>query len=74
MEKDEHQMKRNKWEQDQIKHMKNYNARFGHSSAKLARQAKSKEKSLARMQVSSLPLILPLSKVTHVSLPFLFSN
>lgn len=54
MEKDEHQMKRNKWEQDQIKHMKQYIARFGHGSAKLARQAKSKEKTLARMQRGGL--------------------
>lgn len=52
MEKEEHQMKNHKWEQDQIKHMKQYIARFGHGSAKLARQAKSKEKTLARMQVN----------------------
>jgi len=37
-------MKQFNWEQDQIAHMKNYIARFGHGSAKLARQAKSKEK------------------------------
>merc|ERR1712227_109856 len=37
------------WEQDQIKHMKNYIARFGHGSAKLARQAQSKEKTLKKM-------------------------
>merc|ERR1719334_1953809 len=33
------QMKQYQWEQDQIAHMKNYIARFGHGSAKLARQA-----------------------------------
>jgi len=54
MEKEEHQMRNYKSEQDQIKHMKNYIARFGHGSAKLARQAKSKEKSLARMQRGGL--------------------
>merc|ERR1712137_532313 len=54
MEKEEHQMKNHKWEQDQIKHMKQYIARFGHGSAKLARQAKSKEKTLARMQRGGL--------------------
>merc|ERR1712136_494675 len=38
----ENQMKQYKWEQDQIAHMKDYIARFGHGSAKLARQAQSK--------------------------------
>lgn len=45
----ENQMKQYNWEQDQIAHMKNYIARFGHGSAKLARQAQSKEKTLAKM-------------------------
>jgi len=45
----ENQMKQYQWEQDQIAHMKNYIARFGHGSAKLARQAQSKEKTLAKM-------------------------
>jgi ATP-binding cassette subfamily F protein 2 len=49
MEKEENQMKRYQWEQDQIKNMKEYIARFGHGSAKLARQAQSKEKTLAKM-------------------------
>ncbi|MCP6652231.1 hypothetical protein NL518_29475, partial [Klebsiella pneumoniae] len=44
LELEENQMKRFHWEQDQIAHMKNYIARFGHGSAKLARQAQSKEK------------------------------
>merc|ERR1719457_277386 len=48
-EQDESQMKQFNWEQDQIAHMKNYIARFGHGSAKLARQAQSKEKTLAKM-------------------------
>jgi ATP-binding cassette subfamily F protein 2 len=47
-------MKRYKWEQDQMNHIKDYIARFGHGSAKLARQAKSREKTLARMQESGL--------------------
>lgn len=42
-------MKRYKWEQEQISNMKDYIARFGHGSAKLARQAQSKEKVLAKM-------------------------
>jgi len=48
-ELEENQMKRYRWEQDQISHMKNYIARFGHGSAKLARQAQSKEKTLKKM-------------------------
>ncbi|KAF0694641.1 Aste57867_14480 [Aphanomyces stellatus] len=48
-EKEENQMKKYNWEQDQIKHMKDYIARFGHGSAKLARQAQSKEKTLEKM-------------------------
>merc|ERR1719175_507187 len=53
-ELEENQMKRHKWEQDQIAHMKEYIARFGHGSAKLARQAQSKEKTLAKMVADGL--------------------
>lgn len=53
-ELEENQMKKFKWEQDQIAHMKNYIARFGHGSAKLARQAQSKEKTLKKMVDSGL--------------------
>jgi ATP-binding cassette subfamily F protein 2 len=53
-EKEENQMKQYNWEQDQIAHMKNYIARFGHGSAKLARQAQSKEKVLAKMEAKGL--------------------
>ncbi|KAJ6647885.1 ATP-binding cassette sub-family F member 2 [Pseudolycoriella hygida] len=54
MELLENQMKQYNWEQDQIAHMKNYIARFGHGSAKLARQAQSKEKTLAKMVAQGL--------------------
>merc|ERR1712055_855086 len=50
----ENQSKQYQWEQDQIAHMKNYIARFGHGSAKLARQAQSKEKTLAKMVAEGL--------------------
>jgi len=50
----ENQTKQYQWEQDQISHMKNYIARFGHGSAKLARQAQSKEKTLAKMVAGGL--------------------
>jgi ATP-binding cassette, subfamily F, member 2 len=53
-EQEEAQMKRYSWEQDQIKHMKDYIARFGHGSAKLAKQAQSKEKTLAKMERGGL--------------------
>ncbi|XP_003747147.1 ATP-binding cassette sub-family F member 2 [Galendromus occidentalis] len=50
----ENQMKRYNWEQAQIADMKDYIARFGHGSAKLARQAQSKEKTLAKMVAGGL--------------------
>jgi len=59
-ELEEHQMKQYNREQDEIAHMKNYIARFGHGSAKLARQAKSKEKALSRMMEGGLT-----EKVVH---------
>jgi ATP-binding cassette subfamily F protein 2 len=53
-EKEEEQEKRYKSEQDQIKHMKNYVARFGQGNAKMAKQAQSKEKTLDKMLRSGL--------------------
>ena len=48
-EKIENQWKQYKWEQKQIKSMKEYIAKFGHGTAKNARQAQSKEKVLEKM-------------------------
>uniref|UniRef100_A0A7S3KVU2 ABC transporter domain-containing protein n=1 Tax=Amphora coffeiformis TaxID=265554 RepID=A0A7S3KVU2_9STRA len=48
-EKEENQKKQYKWEQEQIKSMKEYIARFGHGTSKNAKQAQSKEKVLAKM-------------------------
>ncbi|KAJ8602225.1 hypothetical protein CTAYLR_003663 [Chrysophaeum taylorii] len=48
------QMKRWQAEQDDIKSMKEYVARFGHGTAKLARQGKSKEKLLNKKLASGL--------------------
>ena len=53
-ELDEEQMKRYKWEQDEIKKMKEYVARFGHGTAKNAKQAQSKEKTLEKMMRGGL--------------------
>ncbi|CAI4229106.1 unnamed protein product [Auanema sp. JU1783] len=50
----ENQQKRYNWEQAQLQHMKDYVARFGHGSAKLARQAQSKEKTMAKMIAGGL--------------------
>ncbi|CAD7686108.1 unnamed protein product [Nyctereutes procyonoides] len=54
LELEENRMKRFHWEQDQIGHMKNYIARFGHGSAKLARKAQNKEKTLQKMMASGM--------------------
>jgi len=53
-EKEENQTKQYTKEQAEIAHMKDYIARFGHGSAKLARQAQSKEKTLAKMEANGL--------------------
>jgi ATP-binding cassette subfamily F protein 2 len=50
----EAQMKKYDSEQTQIQHMKDYVARFGHGSAKLAKQAQSKEKTMAKMIAGGL--------------------
>jgi len=53
-EKETNQMKKYEKEQEQIQHMKDYVAKFGHGTAKLARQGKSKEKILHKMEASGL--------------------
>lgn len=68
-ELEEHQMKIYNREQEEIAHMKEYIARFGHGSAKLARQAKSKEKQLNRMQESGLTEKVVQEKVIKISFP-----
>ena len=67
-EKDEHQAKRRAWEQGQMKSMKDYIARFGHGSKKMARQAQSKEKTLAKMTRGGLTESV--AKDTKVSFAF----
>jgi len=65
----ENQAKQYNWEQDQIAHMKNYIARFGHGSAKLARQAQSKEKTLAKMVAGGLTERVAADKVVSFYFP-----
>lgn len=69
MELLENQSKQYNWEQDQIAHMKNYIARFGHGSAKLARQAQSKEKTLAKMVAQGLTDKVVDDKTLNFSFP-----
>ncbi len=49
--------------------MKDYIARFGHGSAKLARQAQSKEKVLAKMVAGGLTEKVTRDKVLHFDFP-----
>jgi len=53
-ELEEHQMKQYNREQGEIAHIKGYIAKYGHGSAKLARQAKSREKQLSKMMEGGL--------------------
>lgn len=69
LELEEHQMKKYRWEQDQIAHMKNYIARFGHGSAKLARQAQSKQKTLNKMVDGGLAAKVAADKTVAFSFP-----
>jgi ATP-binding cassette subfamily F protein 2 len=48
-EKEENQWKQYKWEQDQMKSVKDFIARFGHGTSKNAKQAQSREKVLKKM-------------------------
>lgn len=68
-EKEEHQMKRYDTEQAKIAHYKDFIARFGHGSKKLARQAKSREKSMARMKEQGLTDRVQGDKVQSFSFP-----
>jgi ATP-binding cassette subfamily F protein 2 len=47
-------MKNYNREQGEIAHMKEYIAKYGHGSAKLARQAKSREKQIMKLQEGGL--------------------
>eukprot|EP01086_Lenisia_limosa_P014372 TRINITY_DN4477_c0_g1_i1.p1 TRINITY_DN4477_c0_g1~~TRINITY_DN4477_c0_g1_i1.p1 ORF type:complete len:582 (-),score=189.52 TRINITY_DN4477_c0_g1_i1:33-1778(-) len=50
------QQRKHDKEQEDISHMKEYIARFGHGNRKMARQAQSKEKTLAKMVEKGLTL------------------
>jgi ATP-binding cassette subfamily F protein 2 len=62
-------MKRYQAEQNQIADMKDYIARFGHGSAKLARQAQSKEKVLSKMVAGGLTEKVSKDKVLRFYFP-----
>ena len=69
-EQETEQMRKYDWEQEQINHMKTYIARFGHGSSKLAKQAQSKEKTMAKMIEKGLTKAV----VNERSLNFSFVN
>jgi len=68
-EKERNQMKQYEWEQDQIKSMKEYIARFGHGTAKNVRQAQSKEKVLEKMVRAGLIAKPEIEKPMNFSFP-----
>ena len=68
-EKESNQMRQFAWQQNQIKSMKEYIARFGHGSAKLARQAQSKEKTLARMTRGGLTQAVSKDRAINFEFP-----
>ncbi|UYV62225.1 ABCF2 [Cordylochernes scorpioides] len=65
----ENQMKKYNWEQDRLQQMKDYIARFGHGSAKLARQAQSREKAMNKMITGGLTEKVVADKVLSFYFP-----
>lgn len=63
------QMKRYQTEQDEINRMKEYIAKFGQTSIKMSRQAKSKEKTLGKMMRSGLTEKVTLDKIFKFKFP-----
>lgn len=63
------QMKRFKYEQEQIKQVKDYVARFGQGHRKMARQAKSKEKLLKKMEDKGLTERVKEEKIVRFKFP-----
>jgi ATP-binding cassette subfamily F protein 2 len=68
-EQEENQLKKYEWEQDQIKSMKEYIARFGHGTSKNAKQAQSKEKVLEKMVRAGLTPKPEQEKVLNFKFP-----
>lgn len=68
-ELEENQMKQYNWEQDQIKSMKEYVARFGHGTSKNAKQAQSKQKVLDKMIRGGLVEKPEIEKVLNFKFP-----
>ena len=63
------QMKRYQSEQDDISRMKEYIAKFGQTSIKMSRQAKSKEKQLEKMMRSGLTEKVTADKIFKFTFP-----
>jgi ATP-binding cassette subfamily F protein 2 len=69
LEQEENQMKQYQWEQDKMAEVKEFVARFGHGTAKLAAQAKSREKALSRMQERGLTEAVVTEHVKAIPFP-----
>lgn len=63
------QMQRYEWEQDQINHMKDFIARFGHGTRKMAMQAQSREKVLKKMEEAGLTEKVETDKTLKMRFP-----
>lgn len=68
-EKEENQMRRFEWEQEQISNMKEFINRFGHGTRKMAQQAQSREKLLRKMMDSGLTEKVEQDKVLRMRFP-----
>lgn len=68
-ELEENQMKQYSWEQDQMKSMKEYIARFGHGTSKNAKQAQSKQKVLDKMVRGGLTVKPEVEKPMNFKFP-----
>jgi ATP-binding cassette subfamily F protein 2 len=69
LELEKAQMQRYEWEQDQISHMKDFIARFGHGTRKMAMQAQSREKVLKKMEDAGLTEKVEFDKSLRMKFP-----
>lgn len=68
-EKEGNDLKRYKWEQDHMKSMKQFIAKFGHGTSKNAKQAQSKEKVLEKMIRAGLTEKPKVEKLLNFTFP-----
>ncbi|KNC56453.1 uncharacterized protein AMSG_02423 [Thecamonas trahens ATCC 50062] len=68
-ENEENQRRAYEKQQNEIAHMKQYVARFGHGNSKMARQAQSKEKLIAKMEREGLVEAVVVDRKLKLSFP-----